>query len=261
VKRVITSKAIETKGEIHLISESEAHHLFQVFRADVGDSIEVLDGQGGIALGKIIDKKKGSKGGSVEIVSIPQKIPIEDQVLNLTLELAVLKNDSMSWVVEKAVELGAQKLVPIFCERTVVRLKARESVEFQERWQRTADQALKQCGRAWRIEVLEPIHFESWTLQSNKTNGLRLFCDEAQTQSSQILNVLELEKDEAKKGLHVLIGPEGGWSETERLLIKDLKGCKTISTSLGNLILRAETAAVSALSIGGGFLRKNRDLQ
>jgi 16S rRNA (uracil1498-N3)-methyltransferase len=162
----------------------------------------------------------------------------------------------MGWVIEKAVELGVKVLTPVITDHTVVQLKAKGPESFQHRWQKIADQALKQCGRLERMEIEAPIDFETLLLQPFQ--GVRFWGDEAsQAQAPFLLDCETLSLNEHPH--RILIGPEGGWSHSERLLLE--KGARRDQTQricLGPQVLRAETAALFAVSmiLGEGMRKK-----
>ena len=165
------------------------------------------------------------------------------------LEMAVLKGEAMEWVIEKAVELGIQEVIPVLTAHTVVQMKNKGPESFRERWQKIADQALKQCGRLDRMEVKTPIALE--ILVSSNLPGLRLWCDEAgKNDVPFLLDYLDSLPPENPSNLRVLIGPEGGWSQNERILLGNGQfASPIIRIGLGPYILRAETAALLAISL------------
>jgi 16S rRNA (uracil1498-N3)-methyltransferase len=247
MKRVLMQKLPEP-GKPIALDDDEAHHLVQVMRIRNGEEVEALDGQGAklqVSI-ELLGKGKAQAHARGEIV--------RDRKLNalpIILEMAVLKGDAMDWTVEKAVELGVKTFIPVLCAHAVVQVDRKGPKLYQERWQKTADQALKQCGRLERMEVREPAPIE--TIITEK-RAIRLWADEASRAESP--HVFEsLAKFEAKdrvNGIAILIGPEGGWSQSERDL---LSRSECISTSLGPWVYRAETAALFATSLVAASMR------
>jgi 16S rRNA (uracil1498-N3)-methyltransferase len=164
----------------------------------------------------------------------------------------------MEWVVEKAVELGVTRLVPVLTAHTVVQMDRKGPEAFRERWQKIADQALKQCGRLESLEVELPIELER--LLTTPLEGMRLWCDEQARDSAGIPSLLGWLKstvmDSSRSmNLHILIGPEGGWSQNERELFHREGSARLAAVGLGPLVLRAETAAIAALSLAASTFR------
>jgi 16S rRNA (uracil1498-N3)-methyltransferase len=151
----------------------------------------------------------------------------------------------------------------------VIQIKNKGPEAFRDRWQKIADQALKQCGRLNRMEVSLPISLEDLLSQSSEESShLRLWCDEAGTsESPYILNVLQENSSapaDSKKPWRLLVGPEGGWSHLEReLLLKESQlssgGRISIRVHLGSLILRAETAALFGISLMASIQRSKEN--
>jgi len=168
----------------------------------------------------------------------------------------------MEWIVEKAVELGVQRLIPVVTNHTVVQMKKKGPKAFQERWQKIADQALKQCGRLHRLEVDLPIPLEDVLSQRPPTSKMtRLWCDETSTgESPYLLNWLLTHPLPPSGTIHLLIGPEGGWSSQEKSLLTQEVSIshpglqvECYRIDLGPQILRAETAAVFGASLLTSF--------
>ena len=125
---------------------------------------------------------------------------------------------------------------------------------FRERWQKIADQALKQCGRLDRIEVRAPVDLDEWlSHHPSSENTPRLWCDEAArttVKPTQLAAWLASDALRQAQGLRILIGPEGGWSEGERHELER----SGIKISLGPWVLRGETAAPFCNVAGGCHL-------
>ncbi len=230
-----------------VIPEDEAHHLIQVLRARNGDEVECLDGKGSFCRGRVEFTGKGS--ARILPLSKPESNPKLFSV-PLRLEMAILKGDAMEWVIEKAVEIGVRDFVPLETAHCVVQLDKKGPAAFRERWQKIADQALKQCGRLDRMKVFDPIPFQDVT----KTPSTRFFLDESSRANTP--NLIEaLSKDPKRlvtEGVSIVVGPEGGWNDAERRYISQ---SSIPSVSLGPWVLRAETAALFAASLIVGSMR------
>jgi 16S rRNA (uracil1498-N3)-methyltransferase len=232
------------------IPESEANHLVSVLRLKPGDTIEILDGQGKSAQAKLFYQNKSLYA---ELITEPVGL-IDLQSHPLHLSMAVLKGEAMEWVIEKAVELGVRSLTPFQSEFSVVDLRKKGPEAFRERWQKIADQALKQCGRLSRMTVHSPISFENVLMKNTQL----VWMDEslAYTREIEPWNLLYLPQvaDEVLANPNLgeadlIIGPEGGFSPNEknRLMQTSKKAIKR--GHAGAAILRAETAALFGISV------------
>jgi 16S rRNA (uracil1498-N3)-methyltransferase len=249
MKRVLCP-VLPVAGRSVELPESEAVHAVRVLRLRDGDQVEALDGQGKSALVTLRVRKETVRleyAGESQIL----RTASAGELSPVTLEIAVLKGDAMEWVVEKAVELGVKTLIPLLTAHTVVQMKNKGPEVFQQRWQKIADQALKQCGRLEKLRIELPMSLEDLlSRHPAKAEEPRLWCDEAARQSAAGLLNLNF------KAVRLLIGPEGGWSESERELLLRTGGPGTRPVSLGPLVLRAETAALFAVSVATAALRK-----
>lgn len=257
LKRILCSRVPEPHRPVEL-AETEATHATRVLRLKDGDLVEAMDGKGHASLAKLRTRNGPPR------LEFHEKSPDSKtaeaagaQVLPIVLEMAVLKGEAMEWIVEKAVELGVQTLIPVLTAHTVVQMDRKGPEAFQERWQKIADQALKQCGRLAALDVRKPVMLPE--LLRAPVPGARVWCDEAERGSQpSLLAWLESVREKNISPLHLLIGPEGGWSQNEReLLSREFQNApgQWVSVSLGPMVLRAETAAISAMSVVAGDLR------
>jgi 16S rRNA (uracil1498-N3)-methyltransferase len=262
MKRVL-APTLPTRERPVFLPESEADHLTRVLRLRDGDVIEALDGHGHAALVTLRIKGGGPRiefleGAEESVktsgVTLPGAAPVE-------LEMAILKGDAMEWVVEKAVELGVRTLYPTVTAHTVVQIKNKGPEAFRDRWQKIADQALKQCGRLDKMEVALPLSLEELlSTRPASAEKPRLWFDEAgKDESSYLENWLSTQDMGKISALRLLVGPEGGWSTQERdILLASSRVSPIYRLGLGPWILRGETAALFSVSLTTARFRANR---
>lgn len=248
-KKRLLCPLIPTPGHPIDLPESEAQHATRVLRLREGDRVEALDGKGRSAQVTL-----RIRGEQVQLEYAAQSDTLRVPIPDFTLEVSILKGDAMEWVVEKAVELGVKTLVPVMTDHTVVQIRQKGPEAFQQRWQKIADQALKQCGRLDRLEILLPIPLEELLVKHpSRDQKPRLWCDEAgKDEAPEILEWLL--RQTTLEEAHLLIGPEGGWSQNERELLSR-SSQSHIRLSLGPWILRAETAAITGAGLITAFFR------
>ncbi len=248
-------------GQRVLLPENEGNHAQRVLRLRSGEEVEALDGKGHHIVGRL---QMSDLGVHLEYVSLIQD---DDRkrgglaVVPVVLEMAILKGEAMEWVVEKATELGVRSLTPVVTDHTVIQIKNKGPEFFQERWQKIADQALKQCGRLQGLKVGVPLALtDLLKTRLNSTQSGRVWCDEQKAQggSSSLAEWILKNPLSPTHEVRILIGPEGGWSQNERALLEKLSsesGQDAIPLSLGPLVLRAETAALVTMSLISSFMR------
>lgn len=162
----------------------------------------------------------------------------------LTLYMAVLKNDKLDLTVQKAVELGVKKIVPFFSNNVIVKLDEKSKLKRKEKLQIIANEACKQCGRTDSVVISD---FDTLENISREIDETTIFAYEKETFSmKEIINKI-YNKNENLKNMSIIVGPEGGFTDKEVGLL--IKNENIYSVSLGSRILRAETAAMSLVSI------------
>lgn len=220
-----------------IITGSDAHHLARVVRLKEGDKVLAFDGTG-IEYTVSIEKMELDRIlGRIIAVSSSSKDPI----FKITLVQGVPKGDKMDLIIQKTTELGVFKIVPVLTERTVVKLEDSKKVKRLERWQKIAQEASKQCQRATVPEVA-PIQSLKQYLDGldAQEKGLILWEEEHSK------GIKEFLKQQQGDSLVVFVGPEGGFSAEEVIMMRD-KGM--VSVTLGRRILRTETAGLVALAV------------
>jgi 16S rRNA (uracil1498-N3)-methyltransferase len=219
------------------ITGVELNHLRRVLRLRPQDRVVVFDDSGCEHDGII--RSLSEDRGEIEII---RSYPVNNESpLKTTLALGLTKGDKMDWVVEKATELGVHTVVPFLSDYTIPKLNERKMAQRSERWQKIALSAAKQCGRV-RIPEILALSELCDLLETVSPDALRLFFWEKERE--QRLSDLKETRTTVSE-LVVMIGPEGGFSTHEAALALG-QGFKAVR--LGPRILRAETAAVAALS-------------
>lgn len=210
-----------------------AHHITRVLRLEPGAALTVFDGLGGEYAARIAQLRKDRV-----LLSVAEHKPIErESPLAIVLVQGVSRGERMDLVVQKATELGVRRIVPVITERTVVRLDARQADSRVRHWRGIAIAACEQCGRNRLPEIAAPLPLAALLAQPS-ADALRLVLSPAGT-----LRVRELQPGSA--GVEVLIGPEGGLSESEH---GAALAAAFAPLRLGPRILRTETAAIAALA-------------
>jgi 16S rRNA (uracil1498-N3)-methyltransferase len=213
------------------LGPTQAHYLINVLRCKTGEEVLLFNGKDGEWLGGLSAAVK--KRAIVTLArQTRQQIPPPD----LHYLFAPLKRARLDYMAQKATELGASRLMPVITRRTVA-----ERVN-RARLAANAVEAAEQCGVLWVPEVAEPEKLAA-ILAGWDEKRLLVFADEAAPVASPLA---ALEK-QAKHPLAVLIGPEGGFEEEERALL--LAQPFVLPISLGPRVMRADTAAVAALSL------------
>jgi 16S rRNA (uracil1498-N3)-methyltransferase len=230
-KELIYGDRIEIVGD-------DAFHIARSLRMAVGDGISVADGEGTVfecTLSEIRDERC--------VCDIVSSSPAKtESPMEITLYMAYPKGDKLEVVIQKAVELGAHRIVPFESERCIKKPSADKLDKKLERLNRIAKEAAKQCGRARMPEVLAPLSFDAM-VKAAAESELPLFCYEGESARS-LAEVLR-GFSEPPRTVSVTVGCEGGFSAREANAA--ISG-GLISVGLGPRILRCETAPSYALS-------------
>lgn len=218
-------------GAIVPLQGERAHYLRTVLRLKSGVELAVFDGSGGEYAARI---------GRVEREAICLEIgahrPTDrESPLETHLGLGIARGERMDFAIQKAVELGVRSITPLFTERCVVRLTGDRRRQRWEHWRGIAVAACEQCGRNRPPQIEEPRPLDEWLATAR---GLKIFLD---PEAPQGLRDLEFAGTEVS----LLSGPEGGFGPTER---ERARAAGFLSLRLGPRILRAETAALAALT-------------
>ena len=230
--RLFVDAPLSAGGAADLAPE-QANYLGNVLRLKSGETVLVFNGRDGEWRATIAGRKRPEQL-VVETQTRPQQPPTR-----VRYACAPLKHARLDYMVQKAGEMGAAALCPVLTQHTQV---SRVNLE---RMRANVIEAAEQCGILSIAAVAEPLSLERF-LQARDAGHLLVFCDEdAEVKDS--LAALEAARPNATAGIDVLIGPEGGFSQGERALLLGQSG--VVRLSLGERILRADTAAVTALAL------------
>jgi len=228
--RLYFSDKIQSNLSSHLTKE-QTHYLRDVMRLKTGDKLSIFNTQGEWnAIIESYDKNETK-------IKIMEKVRDKNNEKNIWLAFSPIKQNPLNFVIQKGTELGVQKFIPILSERTVVR-----EINI-ERVKKIITESSEQSNRISVPEINKPESLKNFLSQFPKKASL-IFCDINSTENS-LKNILKNNNNE--EPVCVLIGPEGDFSENERKMIIDLN--QTHSISLAKNILKAETAALSAITI------------
>lgn len=216
------------------LTGADAEHLVRVLRAEVDEVFEISDNQE-LYLARITIARK-----STVIFEVIEQLEIQQASVRLTLASALFKFDHFEWLLEKATELGVDDIVPFEAVRTERGL-LQASKKRRVRWERIALEASQQARR-WRLPVIADSVSFGQAIQSEATK--KLFLDE----DPAALPILQVLLAGISRGVHMslMLGPEGGWTETERA---SAIANGWLACSLGSTVLRAETAGIAGLAI------------
>jgi 16S rRNA (uracil1498-N3)-methyltransferase len=237
-------------GKHITLTGGEAHHMKDVLRLKIGDLANLINANGSKARARIIDT--GSDSVTLEIL---EDSAVKDDRLPVELIAAVIKGDKMSWLVQKASELGVLSIRPVLTEHTVVRLGDREREKKAVRWRDIALQTLKQCKGLTIPEIYPAVTLKEAIIALGNEAGSKahILLDE-KYRGNGLIGVWE-GLNRPMTGITILTGPEGGLSEDETDMCKE---AGFVQASLGPRILKAETAAIAAISILSALILHDR---
>jgi len=213
-------------------------HILKVLRCAPGDRIELSDGNSFEYLAEITACGRDA----VEAVILDKQGFSREPELDIYLYQGIPKQGKMETIIQKAVELGVNTIIPVFMARSVVADKG-NSAQKAERWQKISDEAVKQCKRGIIPAVERAIPFNAM-LSKMKEQDLILFPYENEKNVS-IKDVLRSLQSKPKS-VAIVIGPEGGFSDSEADMLVQAGALKT---TLGKTTLRTETAGAAAIAM------------
>lgn len=238
MRRFFVEKIIPTGGFLS-ITGKEARHIVTVLRMKKGETLILMDREGQSFEATI--EAVHYKEVKVRITkTIP---PLPPSPIEMSLAQAIIKSHPMEYLIKKVTELGIGSIHPFYSERTVIKLKPEQLKNKMDRWMEIMKSACKQCGRVTLPTLNTPLPFEELinTVPNKKTLKVLLWEDEDKADLKRLLTSMSFAPH-----VFAIVGPEGGFTSNEINRAREA-GFQIIS--LGNRILRAETAAVSLISI------------
>ncbi len=231
IPRIFVEHALQVGAQIELPAEV-ANYCLRVLRLKEGAELVLFNGQGGEYAARLL--AAGRREARVEVAAFSPREA--ESPLPITLAQGISKGERMDYTVQKSVELGVARIIPLETGRTVVNLRDERADKRLSHWQGVVRSACEQCGRN-RLPAIEPVRGYAEWLRAAPA-GLKLVLHHRAEQGLRALKPDE-------RGLTLLIGPEGGLSESE-IELAIASGFTPVC--LGPRVLRTETAAITAIA-------------
>lgn len=225
-------------GESITVTGQDAAHISRSLRMKVGDKLTVCGGQGWDFLCEITDISDEAVG-----LRVTETVPTDSEPsVKVTLYQGVPKGDKLELIIEKTIELGVSRIVPVLMQRSVSRPDAKSAAKKHDRYQKLALSAAKQCGRGL-VPTVEPMIPFAQMLPRLREHEAVIFFYECG--GEPLRDVLGRIQAKGISDVAVVIGPEGGFDLGEA---EALRQAEAFTATLGKRILRTETAPIAALS-------------
>ena len=220
-------------GEFITLSPEDSKHIAKALRMKIGESLTVCDGNGTDFECEI----ESAQGDAVSVRVLSQKPSETEADVDITIYQALPKSDKMDGIVQRAVELGAVKIVPMLTERCVSRPDSKACDSKVKRWNKIALEAAMQCGRGI-IPTVAPVCSFKQAIKEMTADVVIMFYEGGG---------LPIREMDIKKGqkIAIIVGPEGGFEQSE---VDFAKAQGAVIGSLGPRILRTQTASLAAVS-------------
>ncbi len=222
------------QGDTTVITGQDAHHIARVLRMQVGETVTLCDAHGidyQCEITTITD-------GEVRVAVRERTPSATEPHTSVTLYQGLPKSEKMEWIIQKCVEIGITRIVPVAMSRCVVKLDSKDAAKKQARWQKIAAGAAEQSGRGIIPEVSLPISFADMLRETKEANTITFFEGGGEALTALV--------DDTTRHVSIVIGPEGGFALQE---IEQLQQNGARIATLGKRILRCETAPIVALSV------------
>ncbi len=220
----------------------EAHHALTVLRVRAGERVVVLDGAGR----ELMCDAQPASGDTLPL-TVVQTNSVPPLPYQVTLLQAIPKGKIIEGIIQKAVELGVNRIVPLLSDRVVTQLSGEAAEARAEEWRGVAIEAIKQCGSAWLPIVETPLSPKT-CLARNEKFDLPLIgsLQSDRRHPRECFETFKREQGRLPKSIAIWIGPEGDFTPAE---LNAIKSAGALPITLGRLVLRSETAAIYSLSI------------
>ena len=244
--RLLVESAL-LQEESPTLPKDAARHL-KVLRPKDGEEIELFDGEGRFRVFKV----QGSRFKDESLIPASETFNLQPSTFNLTLFACVTKGSRWDWTIEKATELGVTRIVPVISERTIVRIPKSERAAKRERWLRIAEDAARQSDAKWLPEIREAVDFRDVLPLVKDTTCFigALTNPPPRPLAAAVAEKVKVEGEGEQRNWAVFIGPEGDFTPEELEALMKI----AVPTSFGPTILRAETAAIYAVSVLVSFI-------
>jgi len=220
--------------DVATLPPEESHHVKNVLRLRSGDEVEILDGEGACYSGILELRDAQMRVCRLQRIASPA-----EPAQTLILAAALIKSDKFEWILQKGTELGVEEFIPLQTKFSEIRIPVSKLDSRRARWQRIVGEAAKQCRRLSIPRLSPPITFEDFLAQEDPADSTRLiFCEKAENRWTHTLHL--------SNRIVICTGPEGGWDADE---VRQAAQAGYAPFNLGPRILRAETAAIAAVSI------------
>ena len=239
----LTEPLPDEPGPVELpLTPADVHHITRALRLGPGDEIVVVEPGGGASLVRLL-----SGGHESCVAEVVEALGDSGYVPDVTLIAGVAKGDKTDLAIEKAVETGVARVVPVLTERSVVRLTAEKAVARGERWRRVALAAAKQSQRTSVPPVADPVPLGHILDELEATYDVVLVAwEEGADTAPGIGEALDEAGVTSASRVAIVVGPEGGLTAGE---VYDLERAGARAVSLGSTVLRAETAGIVAVAL------------
>jgi 16S rRNA (uracil1498-N3)-methyltransferase len=220
--------------DVATLPPDELHHVQNVLRLRSGDEVEILDGEGACYAGILELRDAQMRVCRLRRIASPaQPAPV------LILAAALLKSDKFEWILQKGTELGVEEFIPLHTKFSELRVPIGKLDSRRARWQRIVSEAAKQCRRLSIPRISPPRTFADFLDGESSADSTRLiFCEKAENRWTQTPCL--------SNRIVICVGPEGGWDAAE---VRQATQAGYAPFNLGPRVLRAETAAIAAVSI------------
>ena len=235
----IDSKNIIEDQQRAIINDSEdVKHITKVLRLVEEDVLEICDGERGVYTGEILSLSKTK----IELKILKKCHSDTEPPIEVTLFQGIPKGTKMEMIIQKCTELGVYSIIPLNTTRTIVQLKdKKDEIKKRERWQKIAEEAAKQSKRGVIPQIGLPIDFSQLSDELSRFDFVIIPYEKETTLGLKAF----LREKVGQKKIAIIIGPEGGFEETEIEIARELG---SIPITLGKRILRTETAGFVVLS-------------